>query len=43
MRTPFACCVAGPTNKGEDNSKPVALSVFEFDFTKEGSVMGLHQ
>ena len=43
MRTPFGWCVAGPTNKGEDNSKPVALSVFEFDVTKEGSVMGLHQ
>ena len=25
MRTPFGCCVAGPTNKGGDNSKPVAL------------------
>lgn len=34
MRTPFGWCVAGPTNKGEDNSKPVALSVFEFDVTK---------
>lgn len=43
MRTPFGWCVAGPTNKGEDNSKPVALSVFEFDCTKEGSVKGLHQ
>lgn len=43
MRTPFGWCVAGPTNKEEDNSKPVALSVFEFDCTKEGSVKGLHQ
>ena len=43
IKTPFGWCVAGPTNKREDDSKPVALSVFEFDWAEEKSAMDLHQ
>ena len=42
-KTPFGWCVAGPTNKREDNSKPVALSVFEFDWAENEPAMELHQ
>ena len=35
--------MAGPTNKGEDDNKPVALSVFEFDWVEERSAMDFHQ
>ena len=30
MKTPLGWCVAGPTNRKEDENKHVALSVFEF-------------
>ena len=43
MKTPFGWCVAGPTSKKEDDSQPVALSVFEFDWAKDESPMKLHQ
>jgi len=42
-KTPFGWCVAGPTNRKEDDSKPVALSVFEFDWAEDESTMQLHQ
>ena len=42
-KTPFGWCVAGPTNKREDDSKPIALSVFEFDWAVEESAKDLHQ
>ena len=35
MKTPFGWCVAGPTNRKEDDMKPVALSVFEFDWAED--------
>ena len=41
-KTPFGWCVAGLPNKGEDDSKLVALSVFEFDWAEERSAMDLH-
>ena len=41
---PFGWCVAGPTNRKEDDNKPVALSVyFEFDWAEDESTMQLHQ
>ena len=42
-KTPFGWCVAGPINKREDRSKPVALSVFEFAFEESQSVVDLHE
>lgn len=42
-KTPFGWCVAGPTNKREDGSKPIALSVFVFDWAENESVMVLNQ
>ena len=42
-KTPFGWCVAGPVNKREDRSKPVALSVFEFAFEESQSVVDLHE
>ena len=42
-KTPFGWCVAGPTSKKEDGSKPVALSVFEFDWAENEPAMELHQ
>ena len=42
-KTPSGWCGAGPTNKREDDSKPVALSVFEFDWAEEKSAMEFHQ
>lgn len=42
-KTPFGWCVAEPTNKREDDSKPIALSVFEFDWAEEKSAMDLHR
>ena len=42
-KTPFGWCVAGPTNSKEDGNKPVALSVFEFDWAEDESTMQLHQ
>ena len=42
-KTPFGWCVAGPTNKREDESKPVALSVFVFDWAENEPAMELHQ
>ena len=35
MKTPFGWFIAGPTNRKEDDSKPVALSVFEFDLAED--------
>ena len=32
MKTPFGWSVAGPTGKKEEESNPIALSSFEFDF-----------
>lgn len=43
MKSPFGWCVAGPTNMMEDESKPVALSVFEFDWAEDKSSLKLHQ
>ena len=42
-KTPFGWCVAGPINKREDRSKPAALSVFEFAFEENQSVVDLHK
>ena len=42
-KTPFGWCVAGPINKREDRSKPAALSVFEFAFEENQSVVDLHE
>ena len=42
-KTPFGWCVAGPTNKREDDSKPVALYVFEFDWAENEPAMELNQ
>ena len=35
MKTPFGWCVAGPTNERADNNKPVALSVFQFNWAED--------
>ena len=43
MKTPFGWCVAGPTNGKEDENKPVALSVFEFDWAEDMRDMKLHK
>ena len=43
MKTPFGWCVAGPTNRKEDENKPVALSVFEFDWAEDKRDMKLHE
>ena len=43
MKTPFGCCIAGPTNRKEDDSKPFALSVFKFDLAEDKSGMEFHQ
>ena len=43
MKTPFGWCVAGPTNRKEDDRKPVALSIFEFDWAEDKSTMELNQ
>ena len=43
MKTPFGWCVAGPTNGKEDENKPVALSVFEFDWAEDKRDMKLHE
>ena len=37
------CQHAGPTNRKEDDNRPVALSVFEFDWAEDESTMQLHQ
>ena len=42
-KTPFGWCVAGPTGRKEDYSKPIAVSVFEFDWTQDKSDMRLNQ
>lgn len=42
-KTPFGRCVVGPTNRKEDDSKPVAHSAFEFDWAEDKSAMQLHQ
>lgn len=42
-KAPFGWYVAGPTNQKEDNTKPVTLSVFEFNWTEEDPAMKLHQ
>ena len=36
-------CPAGPTNRKEDENKPVALSVFEFDWAEDKRDMKLHE
>ena len=38
----FGCCVAGPTNRKEDENKPVALSVFTFDWAEDKQDMELN-
>ena len=43
LKTPFGWCVPGPTNRKEDDNRPVALSVFEFDWAEDESTMQLHQ
>ena len=43
MKTPFGWCVAGPTNRKEDENKPVALSVFQFDWAEDKRDMKLHE
>ena len=43
MKTSFGWCVAGPTNRKEDENKPVALSVFEFDWAEDKRDMKLHE
>ena len=42
-KTSFEWSVAGPINKREDRSKPVALSVFEFAFEESQSVVDLQE
>ena len=42
-KTPLGWCVAGPTNKREDVNKPIALSVFVFDWAENEPVMVLNQ
>ena len=42
-KTPFGWCVVGPTNREDDDTKPVTLSVFEFNWTEEEPAMKLHQ
>ena len=43
MKTPFGWCVAEPTNRNKDENKPVALSVFEFDWAEDKRDMKLHE
>lgn len=43
MKTPFGWCVARPTNKAKDDSKPIAPSVFEFDSTEDKTALDMHQ
>ena len=43
MKTPFGWSVAGPTGKKEEESKPIALSVFEFEFGRHCPEVVLHQ
>ena len=43
MKTPFGRCAAGPINRKEDEKKPVALSVFEFDWAEDKRDMKLHE
>ena len=43
MKTPFGWCVAGATNGKEDENKPVALSVFEFNWAEDKRDMKLHE
>ena len=42
MKTPFGWSVAGPTGKKEE-SKPIALSIFEFDFGRHFPEVVSHQ
>ena len=43
MKTPFGWCVAEPTNRNKDENKPVALSVFEFDWAEDKRDVKLHE
>ena len=43
MKIPFGWCVAGPTNRKEDENKLVALSVLEFDWAEDKRDMKLHE
>lgn len=43
MKTPFGCCVAGLTNRKEDDNKPVVLLAFEFDWAEDKRDMKLHE
>ena len=43
VKTPFGWCVTGPTNRKEDENKPVALSVFEFDWVEDKRDVTLHE
>ena len=43
MKTSFGWCVAGPTNRKEDENKPFALSVFEFDWAEDKGDVKLHE
>ena len=38
VKIPFEWCVAGPTNKEKDDSKPIALCVFKFDLTDDKTI-----
>ena len=42
-KTPVGWCVAGSTNRKEDEKKPVALSVFEFDWAEDKRDLKLHE
>ena len=43
MKTPFGWRLAGPTNRKENDSRPVTLSVFDLDWAEDKSAMELHQ
>ena len=43
MKTPFGWCVAGPTGTKEDTNRPIALSIFNFDWARDQSDMALHK
>ena len=42
-KTQFGWCEANPTKRKEDETKLVALSVFEFNWTEDDPAKKLHQ
>ncbi|KAK3754553.1 hypothetical protein QZH41_005587 [Actinostola sp. cb2023] len=42
-KTPFGWCVAGPSEIKDGESKPIALSIFEFDVSQEVSSVNLER